>query len=356
MSQDTLSPTIDLEKALRLRDQGVLFVDARSPDEFAEATIPGSINVPLLDNEQRTRVGTVYKQQGALAARRLGVELISPHIPLLVEQVASQAPDPQTPVIVFCWRGGMRSRALTTFLNLAGVRARQMEGGHKAFRTRVQRFLEEAHWGRIFVLRGMTGVGKTRLLRQLADDGLPVIDLEGLACHRGSAFGALGLDPQPTQKMFEAFLWDALRHVPCDGFVLAEGESRHIGKLQLPVQVHKALQVETSLWITAEMPYRVDSILQDYPTEALDKEAIARPIHALTRKLGKKRVAAFLQLLEEDRWELLVEELMRDYYDPLYQHTFPDRRIEVAIDCPEGYQTLLAAIDALKRVAPGEEP
>ena len=159
----------------------------------------------------------------------------------------------------------MRSLALTQFLELAGVPARQLSGGHKGFRRMVLDFLEHGEWGRLLVFRGLTGVGKTEYLLRLAERGYPVVDLEGLANHRGSAFGNLGLPPQPGQKMFESLLWDELRKIPSDGYVLAEGESRHIGRVALPPRLYKALQVETSIWLNASLEARVRNILADYP-------------------------------------------------------------------------------------------
>ncbi len=231
-----MSITISLEQALALRDKGALLVDARSPDEFAEATIPGAINVPILDNEEREEVGTLYKQVGKQQARRRGVQIVAPKIPAMVERVAALQAETSQPVVVFCWRGGMRSLALTQFLELAGVPARQLTGGHKGFRRMVLDFFEQGEWGRLLVFRGLTGVGKTEYLQRLAEKGYPVVDLEGLANHRGSAFGNLGLPPQPGQKMFESLLWDELRQIPRDAYVLAEGESRHIGRVSSAAQ------------------------------------------------------------------------------------------------------------------------
>jgi tRNA 2-selenouridine synthase len=337
--------TIDLDRALLWRDQGALLVDARTPAEFAEATIPGAVNVPIFSDAERAEVGTLYKQQGKQAARRLGVRLVSPKIPALLEQVEAAWRQGSGPVVVFCWRGGMRSKALTAFLNLAGIPARQLLGGHKRFRTLVCDFFERGEWGRLLVLRGMTGVGKTRLLSRLAGEGHPVVDLEELAGHRGSAFGALGLPPQPSQKSFEAALWDQLRKIPPGSHALAEGESRHIGRLQLPPRVYAALQLETTLWINASLDYRTRVILEDYP--ALDelRQDFVPPITALKPRLGSEAVTRMLTLLEQGRWADLVRQLMVLYYDPLYDHTRPARRIEIDIEPEEqGFRRLKAAI------------
>jgi tRNA 2-selenouridine synthase len=347
---------VNVDQALGLRERGALLVDARSPAEYAEATIPGAINVPLLDNDERAAIGTLYRQAGKQAARRRGVEIVAPKIPVLVEQVAAARPAGSPPAVVFCWRGGMRSLALTQFLELAGVPARQLAGGHKTFRSLVRNFFAEGNWGRLIVLRGLTGVGKTRLLQRLANDGYPVVDLEGLANHRGSAFGHLGLPSQPTQQMFEALLWDVLRRIPQGGFAVAEGESRHIGRLALPLRVYQALQSEVSLWIEAPLARRVDNILADYPARDSLREEFARPIWALKDRLGRQEVEELVGLLREGAWQELVHRLMIGYYDPLYRHTFPARRIEVLVDDEEtGLERLKAAIGQVLGDVPGVE-
>lgn len=322
---------IPLEKALALRDRGALLVDARSPAEYAEASIPGALNAPILDDAERAEVGTLYKQAGRQAARRRGVKIVAPKIPALLARVADARPAGSPPVVVFCWRGGMRSRALTQFLELAGIPARQLAGGHKGFRSLVRDFFERGEWGRLIVLRGLTGVGKTSLLHCLAAGGYPVVDLEGLANHRGSAFGHLGLPPQPTQRMFEARLWDVLRRVPPTGYAVAEGESRHIGRLALPLRVYQSLQTEVSLWIEAPLETRIRNILADYPARDHFREEFARPIKALKERLGRQTVEELTGLLQDGAWEELVRRLMIHYYDPLYRHTLPERRIEVVI-------------------------
>ncbi|PLX86653.1 MAG: tRNA 2-selenouridine(34) synthase MnmH [Desulfuromonas sp.] len=348
--------TINIDDALALRERGALLVDARSPGEFAAATVPGAVNVPLLDDAERAHIGTVYKEQGRKDARRLGVELVAPKIPGLIRQVEAALGGARAPVIVFCWRGGMRSRALTDFLDLAGIPARQLEGGHKAFRAHVRRYLEEEAWGRLVVLRGLTGVGKTRLLLQLRDEGYPVLDLEGLANHRGSAFGALGLPSQPSQKMFESLLWDELRKIPPGGYALSEGESRHIGRVVLPPRLYAALQVETSVWVEASLEYRARVILEDYPAKDRLKEQFVAPIRALKARLGGETVERLVGLLEAGRWEELVRDLMVLYYDPLYDHTKPQRRIEVDIEPEqEGVARLRAAIDRVLAEGGGDE-
>lgn len=343
-----IQATIELDKALQLQRTGALLVDVRTPAEFAEATIPGAVNVPIFSNEERVRVGTLYKQQGKAIARKVGIELVAPKIPALLEQVAAARQGHRGPVIVFCWRGGMRSLAMTSFLNLAGIHARQLIGGHKGFRRRVCAYFENQQWPPIYVLRGLTGVGKTQVLHRLVEQGYPVIDLEGLANHRGSAFGALGLQPQPGQKRFEALLWERLQQLESAAYLVTEGESLHIGRLMVPKRFHQAMQLQTSLWLTASLPFRTRIILDDYPALDRLREQFEKPICALKERLGKKLVQQLLDLLYSGQWELLVHELMVHYYDPLYLHTLPEQRIEIELEpFADGVKRVAAALDRL---------
>ncbi|WP_321530010.1 tRNA 2-selenouridine(34) synthase MnmH [uncultured Desulfuromonas sp.] len=339
---------IDIDDALRRRDNGALFVDVRSPDEFTDGTIPGAVNVPILTNEQRAEIGTLFKQKGPDAARHRGMHLVAPHIPHMIEEILSHRQSHRQPIVIFCWRGGLRSRAMTAFLQLAGYPAFQLRGGHKAFRRTVLDFFEQGCWARMLVLRGLTGVGKTRILQQVEQRDWPVIDLEGLANHRGSAFGGVGLGNQPSQKTFEALLWDKLRKLDSGGWALTEGESRHIGRLLLPLRFYQSLQTETTLWLETSMDNRVRIILEDYQVDQLPREAFIPPIESIKCRLGGKETEHMLELLHHKQWQQLISELMVKYYDPLYRHTRPDDRVELAIDpFAEQQPELKQAIDRI---------
>ncbi len=343
-----IQATIDLQNALEQRRKGALLVDVRSPAEFAETTIPGAVNIPIFSDEERKQVGTLYKQEGKSVARRVGIELVAPKIPALLEQIEVARQDRPGPVIIFCWRGGMRSLAMTSFCNLAGVGARQLVGGHKAFRKYVCTFFESQQWPPIYVLRGLTGIGKTRVLQRLGRLDYPVIDLEGLANHRGSAFGALGLEPQPKQKLFDSRLWDRLDQLRDVPYLVVEGESQHIGRLLIPKSFHGAMQVQKSLWLTASLDWRTKVIMEEYPALDQLREQFEKPIMALKGRLGKQTVAEFLALLRAGEWGALVRELMVRYYDPLYLHTLPQQRIEIELEpFEDGVRRVIAALDIL---------
>ena len=340
-----MQPAIEVKKALELQQRGALLVDVRSPAEYAESTIPGAINVPIFDNAERAEIGTLYMQTGQREARRRGIELVAPRIPEILEQIdQARAPD-SPPAVVFCWRGGARSLAITTFLDLAGIPAIQLAGGHKAFRRYINEYFAETDFTRMLVVRGPTGVGKTQLLRCLADENFPVLDLEGLANHRGSAFGALGLGDQPTQKKFETLLWQRLEQCRNARYLITEGESKHIGRVVLPERLHQAMLQQSSIWVEAPLAYRIQVILHDYPARDAMAAAFEPAITALKERLGKQVVAELLDLLAIRDWAELTRRLLVDYYDPLYLHTMPKNPVKISIESLEdGVQKLKQAI------------
>ncbi|HEU0264554.1 MAG TPA: tRNA 2-selenouridine(34) synthase MnmH, partial [Geobacterales bacterium] len=188
-------------------------VDVRTPLEFSDDHLPGAINVPLLTDDERVEIGTLYKQQGPLVARRRGLERTAHRFPAMVEQISTAANG--RPLLVYCWRGGLRSGTVAAILDLTGFEVIRLEGGYKGFRQQVTSFFEPyLPQGPVVVIHGMTGIGKTTIISHLKGSQLAVVDLEALASHRGSAFGELGLTQNLSQKRFETLLWDELRRIP----------------------------------------------------------------------------------------------------------------------------------------------
>jgi tRNA 2-selenouridine synthase len=294
-----------------------LVLDVRTPLEYAEDHMPGAINIPLLSNEERVEIGIIYKQTGSFAARNRGLELTAHRMPQMVADIGHAANN--RPILVYCWRGGLRSKAVTSILDLAGYRAFQLKDGYKAFRNHVSSFFEPFHPpGPLVVMHGMTGIGKTSFLQSLHN--FTVIDLEGLARHRGSAFGGLGLTQHTSQKHFETLLWNAFRSV-CPGTpVLVEGESKRIGRLSLPGDLYEVMLNSVKVWCHASLETRIRRLITEYGH--LDyRNEMAEALLRIRKRIGGEKYTEIIGYL--DRWELepFTAELIKHYYDKVYYKT-----------------------------------
>jgi len=309
-------PTIEFDETLL---DTHLLVDVRTPLEYQEDHLPGAINLPLLDNDERVEIGTLYKQTGPHAARIRGLELTAHRFPELVRRIAEAAAG--RPIVVYCWRGGLRSKTVASILELTGYPVRQLVGGYKAFRNRVSAFFEPYTPAvPLVVLHGMTGTGKTTFLLQLKDKGFSVIDLEGLACHRGSAFGQLGLVQDLTQKRFETLLWDALRKAPQGVPLVVEGESQRIGRVSLPGNFYETMQQGVKIWCHASSQTRVARLIEEYALPEY-RDEMGQALERIRKKLGGVHYEELAGNLE--RWEMepFMQGLIDNYYDKVYYKT-----------------------------------
>ena len=331
------------------------FIDVRTPLEFAEDSIPGAFNVPLLSNEERAEIGTLYKQDGPHPARIRGLQITAARFPALVAEIAALAAG--RPTIVYCWRGGLRSKTVASILDLTGYDVLQLEGGYKAFRNTVTRFFDSfVPPGPLVVLHGHTGTGKTDLLSILATRGHAVVDLEGIACHRGSAFGEVGLSQSLTQKRFETLLWDNFRKIRPGTPIIVEGESRRIGKVSLPGTLYDVMKESVKIWCTASIETRVKRLLRDYARIEY-REELSGALGRIGKKLGGEKLEEISGYL--DRWEMepFLRELMVSYYDRTYYRTrdwVEDRSIsledyEAAADEIAKFVTMVVAASGSSR-------
>jgi tRNA 2-selenouridine synthase len=308
---------LSAERLFELKEP--LVVDVRSPCEHAAEYIPGSVNIALLQDDERAVVGTIYATEGELVARREALRIVAPKIPSIVDEILSLK-KPGQQLVVHCWRGGLRSETVASFLTVVGIDCWRLTGGYKAWRKCVmQDFAADKFQFVPVVLHGLTGVGKSDILRAFEKIGGQVLDLEELANHRGSVFGALGLDAQPTQKNFEAHLWLKLRSFD-DRLVFLEGEGRKIGKVSLPDFLLAKIQSGRRILVTGIIEKRVERIVADYApklTEAVRSGAL-ESMQLLQERLGARRTAEITEMGLSGSLSAAVEALLVEYYDPLY--------------------------------------
>ena len=293
-------------------------IDARSEGECAEDFIPGATNHPVLNNEERARVGTLNKIESPFAAKRMGAALVSRNIAAMLEQHFNDKPRDWAPLI-YCWRGGKRSRSLTLVLREIGFKAVQLEGGYKAYRARVAQELTELPKRFNYVtICGCTGTGKTALLLALREAGAQVIDLEGLANHKGSLLGEHVATKQPTQKRFDSLLWAALRTLDSTKPVFVESESKKIGLVQMPESMREQMAAGPCVWLNVPVATRVAHLRGEYEHFVNDPALLMRKLAPLKALRGGEMLARWQGFAGAGDIDSLVESLLVDHYDPLY--------------------------------------
>ncbi|MCR2822201.1 tRNA 2-selenouridine(34) synthase MnmH [Lederbergia panacisoli] len=321
---------IVIEDLMELKGKdGIVLVDVRSPSEFANSTIPGSLNIPIFDDEERAEIGTLYKQVSPDAAQDRGLEIVAAKLPSFVKAFKNINGD----ITVFCWRGGMRSKASATFLNLMNVKVNRLQGGVRAYRKWIVDKLENMDFSqKAFVLNGNTGTGKTLILRKLQNEGYPVIDLEQMANHRGSIFGQIGLHPH-NQKTFDALLVERLEKLKDFSYLLFEGESKRIGRAVIPPSLNELKEKGTQIFIEMPMEERVNHILNEYrPWEY--KSDFTEAFRKIKSRIHTPIAAQIENCLQSDDFYWFVRLLLEHYYDPRYKYT--------ADQYPEGQKVTLS--------------
>jgi len=292
-------------------------IDVRAPAEFAEDHLPGAINLPVLDDAERALVGTVYKQQSPFAARKLGAALVAQNAARHLQGHLAGKPGGYRPM-VYCWRGGQRSGSLALILAQVGWRVAVLEGGWRSWRRLVHHTLYDSRFpAPVRLLDGDTGTAKTALLAQVAARGGQVIDLEALARHRGSIFGALP-GGQPSQKAFESALVLEMARLDPARPVLIEAESARIGALRLPPALWAAMRAAPRIVITAPLAARAGHLARAYADLGADRSLLSDRIRALAGLHPRERIADWLALAEAGDHDTLAAGLIRDHYDPRY--------------------------------------
>ena len=315
-------------------------IDVRSPGEFAEDHLPGAINLPVLDDAERARVGTMYVQQSAFDARKLGAAIVSRNIAAICDSHARDKPREWSP-LVYCWRGGQRSRALVHVLTEIGFRAVQLDGGYRAYRRHVVEMLPfHAQHLRFRVICGLTGSGKSRLIEALASEGGQVLDLERLARHRGSLLGDLPDDPQPSQKLFESALYAAMASFDISQPVFVESESQRIGRLQVPESLLVEMRDSPCIRLDTALALRVALLESDYAHLVTDPAQLKARLAPLARLHGNATIARWIDWAQAGATAELTADLLGLHYDPLYErairHKFRRYRNAVVLTPDDG--------------------
>lgn len=325
-------------------------IDVRSPSEYAEDHLPGAINLPALDDAERARVGTLYKQVSPFMARKLGAALVARNAAHHLETALAEMPGGWRPLI-YCWRGGQRSGSISLILSEVGWRVARLEGGYKAWRRQVITCLHDRPFpAPVILLDGNTGSAKTEVLRLLPERGVQVLDLEGMANHRGSLFGGQG--PQPSQRAFEGRLAVALASLDPARPVLVEAESSRIGNCLLPPTLWRAMKAAPRIAIVAPAAARADYLLRAYGDLLADPGRLAAIVESLRPLHPAARVEEWQALVLRGAWRELAAELMLHHYDPRYNRHRARTGggvQDVQVDClrPEAVRGLADRIAAL---------
>ncbi len=336
-------------------------IDVRSPSEFSEDHLPGAINLPVLSDEERANVGTIYKQVSPFDARKIGAALVAANAARHIAGPLADRSGGWRP-LVYCWRGGQRSGSFASILSQIGWRVELVAGGYKSWRHLVvSRLTAMTFPAPVVVIDGNTGSAKTELLTLLAARGHQVIDLEALANHRGSLFGAMGA--QPGQKLFERDLALAIEALHPSRPVLVEAESSRIGRLNLPRAVWRAICDAPRLRLDVTLEARADHLVRAYGDIIADPQRVAETLDRLSPLHPKERIAAWHEMLGRGEWAALAAGLMRDHYDPRYaKHRTRYAESEAGIiraDSlrPEALNRLASQVEAeLARIAPAVRP
>lgn len=320
-------------------------VDVRSPGEYAEGHIAGAFNLPLFTNEERAKVGTTYKQVGKEEAVLEGLDYVGPKMRQFVEEAKGFSP--QRDLLVHCWRGGMRSQSMAWLLSTVGFRVAILKGGYKAYRQFIRKSFSEDC--RLLVLGGMTGSGKTEILKELELLGFQVLDLEGLAHHMGSAFGGLGRT-QPTNEQFENDLYEKWSELDKTKIILVEDESRHIGQCQLSTELYTRIKNGKVLKLNLSREIRVKRLVQDY--EKIPRELLREAFNNISERLGGLATKNALAALELGDYATATD-IALDYYDKTYSYGLtkrkPEQLFEIDIYSQSAKENALVVADFLKR-------
>ena len=314
-----------------------MIIDVRSPAEYADDHMAGAVNMPVFSNEERAYIGTIYKQQSPFEARRLGGIIVARNIADQIEANLSNKPADFIPLI-HCWRGGQRSGAFARICAEIGWRSLLLDGGYKRYRGDVMDGLAEVPDGFTPILiAGPTGTAKTRLLHALKEAGSQILDLEGLAEHRGSVLGQWPDRAQPSQRLFESRLYEAMGQIDIARPVFIEAESAKIGKVQIPKALWRAMGVAEAVQIAVPDEVRADYLMAEYSHLFTDPEPLYDLVGGMRIRHGTEMAREWQGLIDTKNWQELALSLLKNHYDPAYQRSsdMRGRAISQSLSLPD---------------------
>jgi tRNA 2-selenouridine synthase len=295
-----------------------MVIDVRSPSEFLDDHIPGAVNMPVLSDVERADIGTIYKQQSSFLARKKGAALVARNIAGHLDNQLKKV-GPEFSPLIHCWRGGQRSRAFAQICSEIGWKSYTLKGGYKSYRRSVLRDLEEIATTLVFiVIAGRTGSGKTDILKELMHEGAQVLDLEGLAVHRGSLLGKIENRLQPSQRLFESNLCSDLLKFNLKKPIYVESESSKIGNVQIPKDVWKQIVAAPMISIITPTSTRATYLLSEYKHLMVDTSDLNKLVFGMTQRHGQARTKVWRDLIKAKNWQSLAENLLKTHYDPAY--------------------------------------
>ena len=328
-------------------------IDVRSPAEYSEDHIPSAINLPVLSDKERAIVGTLYKQESKFEAKKIGARFVSDNISKHLGGILAKKED-QWKVLIYCWRGGQRSRSLGIVLSEIGWQTHILEGGYRSYRRLiVDKLYENPIKHNVIVVSGYTGTGKTAVLEKLKKLGEQVIDLEELANHRGSIFGSRP-SGQPSQKEFESQIATLLENFSENRPIFLESESNQIGYLKIPPSLWQKMKVSTHIELYAKIENRAEFLISEYPELYENPEGLLQKIKLLSDFHSKKQILTWQELVKKSQFQLLAQGLMAEHYDPRYgnssNHKGTSRRYRISINPRDSKNVTRVASNISERI------